>query len=419
MRNRCCVKRWTGRSKGGISMFCMKIATWSRVWALVLFGLAAIAARAAESANGAGRGLTVRDGQVFLEGKPFRGVGANYFSLLSRVLQNPKDGSSLSNLTALAKADIPFVRFMGCGFWPNEQKLYLTNREAFFQRFDLVVRAAEQNHVGLIPSLFWNLPTTPDLVGEPMAELGNPNSQSIAMIRRYTEEVVSRYQDSPAIWAWEFCNEGNLGVDLPNAREHRPHVAPHLGTPATRSEKDELTFAQWQTACVAFAETVRRIDSHRMIISGNSIPRTSAWHNSHEKSWKPDSREQFREVLLRDNPGPVNSICIHLYPAKAYPVGAKTIGEAVALSQEMAKAAHKPLFIGEFGVERKQGEVAEQKAVFNEFLTAMEQQHVPLAAFWVFDLPMQNQDWNVTFTNDRAFMLEMTGRLNARWRGGR
>ena len=50
---------------------------------------------------------------------------------------------SSTNLAALAKAKIPFVRFMCGGFWPSEQRLYLTNREVFFERLDRVVRCAE------------------------------------------------------------------------------------------------------------------------------------------------------------------------------------------------------------------------------------------------------------------------------------
>src|SRR6266404_2084455 len=79
-------------------------------------------------------GLSFRDKALMLEGKPYSGIGVNYFSLASRLLADPSNTSSLANLAALAKAKIPFVRFMCGGFWPSEQRLYLTNREAFFER---------------------------------------------------------------------------------------------------------------------------------------------------------------------------------------------------------------------------------------------------------------------------------------------
>jgi len=124
---------------------------------LLVFLLAATCNGPSAQGSETSLGLTVRDKTVMLEGKPYRGVGANYFSLFSRLLADSKDTSSLNNLAALSKAKIPFVRFMCGGFWPTDQKLYLTNREAFFQRLDRVVRCAESNHVGLVPSLFWNL----------------------------------------------------------------------------------------------------------------------------------------------------------------------------------------------------------------------------------------------------------------------
>jgi hypothetical protein len=238
-----------------------------------------------EIARAPADGLSVREGRVLLEGKPFAGVGANYFSLFSRLLADPKDTSSLSNLAALARTDVPFARFMCGGYWPAEQRLYLEKPEAFFQRLDQVVRAAEENHMGLVPSLFWQLSTVADLAGEPMQELGNPESKSIALIRRYTTDVVNRYRNSPAVWAWEFGNESALSADLPNAREQRPPIVPELGTPVSRSERDELTSAQLRVAYRAFAEAVRRLDPGRMIISGNALPRGSAWHNTHEKNW--------------------------------------------------------------------------------------------------------------------------------------
>ena len=346
--------------------------------------------------------------------RPFHGIGVNYFSLFSRLLNNPQDDSTLTNLAALGNLKIPFVRFMCGGFWPVEQRMFLTNRAAFFERLDRVVHSAEQNHVGLIPSLFWNLATVPDLFGEPMQALGNTNSKSISFIRTYTKELVERYRESSAIWAWEFGNECNLIVDLPNAAEHRPPIIPELGTANGRTELDELKFSQLRVAFVEFAGLARKLDSRRLIVSGNSLPRESAWHNTHEKSWVPDNLEQFREILRRDNPDPMNGISIHIYPAEKFPGGAKSITAATILAVKESAAVLKPLFVGEFGVSRQVGPVAAQKAVFGELLSAIEKAHVPLAAVWVFDLPDQEQEWNINFGNPRAIFLKMICDANER-----
>jgi hypothetical protein len=357
-------------------------------------------------------GLSVRDEKLLLEGRPYRGIGVNYFSLASRILHNPSDTSSLTNLAALAKAKIPFVRFMCGGYWPNEQRLYLTNREAFFARLDRVVRCAEENRIGLIPSLFWHLPTVSDLVGESMQELGNTNSKSISYIRAYTRDIVSRYGGSPAIWAWEFGNEAMLSVDLPNASEQRPPIVPQLGTPERRTQLDELTSAQLQVAYLEFATSVRRLDPTRLILSGNALPRASAWHNTHERSWSSDNSEQFREILLRDNPDPMNGISVHVYPTENPSNGSKSILETFQLVMRESKTAGKPLFVGEFGVSRKSGSIEEQKREFGECLKAIQSTQVPLAAAWVFDLPSQDQDWNINFQNERSIFLTMLAEMN-------
>ena len=387
---------------------------------LIVYLLATIPSAVAANLPEQPPGLYVQGGTLMKNGKAYRGVGANYFSLFSRMIQDPSDTSSLTNLKALSQAGIPFVRFMACGYWPVEQNLYLTNRDAYFQRLDRVVRCAEENHIGLIPSLFWYLPTVPDIVGEHLDQYGNPNGKSIAFIRRYTEDVLRRYRSSSAIWGWEFGNEYNLDANLPAHHLYRPGCWPTLGTPASRTEQDELTFPQLHTAFVAFAETARKLDKTRIIISGNAIPRSSAWHNWHEGTWTEDTKSQFAEILLRDNPDPIDTICVHIYhDAKGnYSGKARTIDAAVAAANECSMRAGKPLFLGEFGAERQIGTREQQRAVFDEFLQAIARHDVPLAAFWVFDLPDQKEH-SVSFQNDRAYMIELVSKLNATLSGKR
>jgi hypothetical protein len=381
--------------------------------ALVLLGVDGTTAGGHDAALGNTPGLYCQNGVLLKDGRPYRGVGANDFALFSRLLANPADATPLENLKALKRAGIPWVRFMACGFWPSNQRLYREDKAAYFQRLDQVVRAAEQCGMGLIPSLFWNLATVPDVAGEPMDQLGNPQSKTIAAIRRYTEEVVGRYRNSPAIWGWEFGNECNLAADLPNASSHRPPIVPALGTPRERSGRDELHFSQLHTAFEVFGHTVRQIDRRRILVTGNSIPRASAYHNVLDHSWTLDSEEQFGEMLLRDNPDPFDVICIHLYPEPKgiYPGGAHTIDEATALAVKYAARAGKPLLIGEFGAARELGPPSRQRAVFEEFLGAIVRQRVPLAAFWVFDYKPQD-DCNVDFRNDRAYMIDLASQAN-------
>jgi hypothetical protein len=356
------------------------------------------------SSPGRAYGLSVSaEGVLVLDGQPFRGIGVNYFDAFYRHVKDPDDTTFAEGFRALADAGIPFARLMAGGFWPVEQRLYLDDRVEFFRRFDRVVRAAEMHGVGLIPSLFWHPATAPDLVGEPVSAWGDPTSRTHAYMRTYVRDVVTRYSRSPAVWGWEFGNEYTLGADLPNASEHRPPVHPDLGTAPTRSELDDLTHEMVRAAFTAFAQEVRRHDPHRVVSTGDSIPRDSAWHNWKEGTWTLDTPEQFAEMLLGNNPDPVDLVSIH-----AYMDDTPRIADAAAVAAGMPK----PLFIGEFGA---YGTGPETEAWFSESLRAVEASGAPLAALWVFDFAGQ-PEWSVTPTNERAWQLEAIARANQRMR---
>lgn len=387
--------------------------------ALACFGI--LAAQSAQAGSNieipkhSGLGLQVNaKGVLVKDGKPYRGIGVNCFNAFYRTLGDPKDTSYREGFKTLSEHGIPFVRFAACGFWPADYKLYLKDRTKYFWLMDRVVKAAEEYHIGLIPSFFWYYAAVPDIVGEPMDAWGDPKSKTIEFMRTYTREVVTRYRSSPAIWGWEFGNEFSLSADLPNASDHRPHILPSLGTASSRSERDDLTHAMIRFAFVEFAKEVRKHDKSRIIITGNSFPRPSAWHQMHEHSWGQDSQDQYAEMLLGDNPDPVNTVCVHMYTDMPTRFGKPiTFEELLRLTMEISTKARKPLFVGEFGAGREEDPEATKK-LFAEMLSAFEKTGVPLAALWVFDYGPQDKDWNVTATNDRAYQLQAIAEANRR-----
>jgi len=346
-------------------------------------------------------GLSIREGVLLRDGAPCREIGVNYFDAFSRTLQDHNDTSYDTGFRTLAQNGIPFARFMCTGFWPAEMRLYREDKARYFELLDGVVRSAQKHGIGLIPSLFWYLPTVPDLMHEPCDQWGNPASKTHEFMRTYTREVVTRYQDSPAIWAWEFGNEYNLAADLPNAKQHLPPISAPLGTPATRSDRDILTHEMVRTAFREFAREVRKHDPYRMIATGNSIPRISAWHQMREHSWTKDSPEQSAEMLRGDNPDPADTISVHLY---------KDATSRLTEALEVAKAAGKSLFVGEFGVEGEGPEAMEQ---FQTLLRLIEDTRFPLAAHWVFDYKGQSQ-WSVRADNARSYQLKAIAEANKR-----
>lgn len=359
-------------------------------------------------------GLQVNDqGQLVKDGKQYKGIGVNYFDAFIRVLVDARDVSYKDGFRMLRDYEIPFVRFSAGGYWPIHWQLYRQDKESYFRLLDDVVRSAEENNIGLIPSFFWHHPTVGDLVGEPRSKFSDPQSASNEFIRTYTREVVSRYKDSPAIWGWEFGNEGNLDADLPNARDWRPPIVPHWGTPATRSELDDLTHDALRTAYTVFAEEVRKHDPERVIISGNSLPRPSAWHQLRYLSWSQDSEEQFAEMLRGDNPDPINTLSVHVYDWEEHRFSRSvSFQEILQMAMAISAKAQKPLFLGEFGVKEGTGEDG-TRALFQDMLVVIEETEVPLAAMWVFDYKPQDE-WNVTASNQRAYQLELIQAVNRR-----
>jgi len=356
----------------------------------------------------AGPGLSTRDGRLYRNGRPYRGVGANYYDLFQRILRNPKDDSTLRGLEALGAAGIPFVRFNAGGFQARDWKLYLEDKAEFFRRMDLVVRTAERCNVGLIPSMFWTF-VLPDLVGEHRDQWGNADSKTIALMREVVRDFVTRYKDSPALWAWEFGNELNLALDLPNAQKFRKKGG---------TERDDLTSAHAAVMLREFARAVREHDAHRPVLAGNSHPRFCAWNNTHNHNWKEDTRRQMVDILLRDNAA-TDDISVHLYGedanTKEMARWTDTHAGFLRVVRKTASDAGKVLWVGEFGTGLQSDQDEPRcRRIFEDLLADLERAEVDLAAFWIFDLPTQPQ-WTVTPDNARAWVLHWVAAANRRW----
>lgn len=373
-----------------------------------------------ENPNYHSLGLQVDDnGLLMKNGKPYRGIGVNYFDAFHRILKSPtlSDTSYIKGFRDLKSLNIPFVRFNAGGFWPKDWKLYKENKKEYFSKLDEVVRNAEKIGIGLIPSLFWTNATIPDLVGESVNQWGNPKSKTTEFMRKYTEEIVKRYVGSPAIWGWEFSNEFSLSVDIPG--DNYPQVAIAYGTPATRSAADKKSTSDLVVALGEFVKAVRKVDASRIIFSGNSMPRESAYNLFHNQSWTKDNVDQYSQMLDEQNPDPLNSVTIHIYPhsvTKRFPPNPPTIKEIVQITMGRANKLKKPLFIGEVGASIGEGisNQIEQRNMIFEMIKIIEDEKVPLSAYWVFDYSPQESMGNATFDNSRKYILEEIGKVNDR-----
>lgn len=387
--------------------------------------LAAAVSLAVVAEAQASPGLHIGEGGVILkDGKPIRALGVNYMDAFSRCLENPEDTSYRAGFETLAAHGIPFARLQFGGFYAINWSLYQSDPDRYFALMDGVVKAAEESGVGLVPSLFWWTAGVPDLVGEPLNRWADPASKTQAFMRTYIQKVVSRYVNSPAIWAWELGNEYSLVADLPNAADNRPPVVPALGSPESRSQEDDLSSEMIRAASVAFAAEIRKIDGTRPITTGHSLPRPSAQHQHRERSWGQDSVEEFRANLAFMTPDPNDLVSIHVYPE---PEGKRFGTEGVSYAQVLAEAfkasrdAGKGLFVGEFGAPpdneapwTPETAMAEGLALFK----AIEDSPVQLAAYWVFDFKWQETSMNVTATNARSGYLKVLQEANKRMAQG-
>jgi len=356
---------------------------------------------------------TVENGMLIKDCQPYRAVGVNYFDAFYRTLRNPADKSYKEGVKKLSQNGIPFIRVMISGFWPKDWELYLKNKEQYFSLLDEFIRTAEEYKIGLVLNLFWNVSTIPDIVGEPISAWSDPNSKTIAFMKEFTREIVSRYKGSPSVWIWEFGNEYNLVVDLPKPYEK---VAPQYGTPAKRTEKDRLSWKDITTAFVLFANEVRKIDPYRPISTGNSVLRGSSYHLAFFKTWDKDNQKQLFYMLHMTNPSEYDVVSIHLYPTTIetnYPKYG--IYHTIKMLKNYSEKLDKVLFIGEFGVCRGEHATSkeDEKRKFEELITVIRDAEVPLAALWVYDFKGQDKTCSVTFENDRAYQLYYIMKINS------
>jgi hypothetical protein len=367
--------------------------------------------------------LRVEAGRLQLPESRSAAIGLSYFDGFRRLLdastpQNKRDGY-IEGFRVLGEHEIPFVRFAACGFYPDELRLYRDEPEAHFALLDGFVREAEKNGVGLVPSLFWAFFAVPDLVGEPIQAWGDAASRTRDFMRRYTRDVVTRYRDSSAIWAWEFGNEYLLEADISNLNTADHWVRLH-GMPKTRGDADRLRSADAISAYREFAEIVRSIDPVRPITTGNTVPRASSWHLQHGLDWKPDSAEQSEEFIRYSNPDPNDLISVHVYwdfqdDGHYFPAG-RPIREQLEILQAIAARTQKPLWLGEFGANPKSSP-EERRQQTEQFVALIEETRIPLSALWVFDsINEEIAVWNVRADNEHAYALTLLRDANRRLR---
>ena len=399
-----------------------RVSSWIITRLLLAFILSqAITAMPVSSQAASLPGLSVaRDGTLLRNGVPYRGVGVNYTDAFWRPLKHPGDESYRDDFRKLGANHIPFARMVACPLHASDYQLYFEDKEKYFKVLDGVVHAAEEANVGLIANLLFGMHVVPDLVGESCNQWGNAESKTRQFMRTYVREVVSRYVNSPAIWGWEFASEYNLLLDNPDRWRTLPldptPLDPTPGRTRSRSPDDTVTTAIYSSALSDFARTVREIDDHRILLTGNYLPRFNAYHMQ-TGSRGADSLEQWTTMLLRQSPGPFNPICIHASPKAQLPHFAKRYNDLIQICAGAARSASKSIYLEEFVTcpGKTDCSIATHRENLNEVLAAIQANNVPLASVWVYERKMVHDRDSLSFDDDTASILQMIADFNRKW----
>ena len=359
--------------------------------------------------------LTVINGKFSKDGIPFNGVGVNYFNGFTRYALSGNDQSWKIGLATLNKYQIPFIRMETFGFWSTDiQNQYLNNKTQFYDRLDTFMNEAATQNVGVIMSLFFNFTALPELNKENYSAWGDANSATRKMMRSMTYEIVARYKGHPALWGWEFNNETNQFMDLPDSVDNYRWLPPRNDR-MPRTRLDNFTVKTILPAMEEFADIIRSLDSSTPIFSGNNSSRFDSYHLYKLNSWDADTPEQYGLIISRDNAGKVNTLSIHLYPdTEGTLFGKQRSTYSDILAAVMARSAidGRPFFLGEFGTNDATlgNDGARQK--FVQITDAILKNRIPLSAAWAFDLFQQTGTYNITESNARAYQLDIIKSMN-------
>lgn len=315
-------------------------------------------------------------------------------------------------LQKLSDGGIKLVRFSASPFWAKDWKAWNGNPEQYLAALDTLFDAADHYNMKLVVNVLFNPAGLSDYHGEPYSAWSDPNSATRQAMDAHVPVIVRRYANRKSLFMWECSNEMNSFADLPNGYQFYPTVNVSAGTPSVRTAADNITMAGVQSCYARFADLVRQFDTQHLIGSGSNIPRKNQIHGL-SGSYALDSRDQFKQAMQQTLSGNTDILSLHCYPdsvADRFDSNGSNIADVLTLARQVADQQVVKLYIGEFGVPATDN-VEADKAKFQTFIDAIKASKVDYATMWNYDWDFQPA-WNVTFDNDRAWMLGMIAVAN-------
>ncbi len=329
----------------------------------------------------------------------FRNVGANIPDLFERYLS--RDDAAGERMLASAQiAGIRFARCFGSTWGPANFGVFQSDRARWMSAWDRTLAAADAHGIALVPSLLFNMSMIPEFIrngggpDEGVVGLMTPGTRSNALAVEYVTAMAARFRTDPRVLFWEIGNEYNLAADLSWQWKARP-------------ERETPTSDQISAFLIQMAVLLKKVDRNHPVTSGCSDMRACSWHLraamlenkstprplDYPMDWRDDTFAQYREVLEKFNPKPLDLISVHLYPVTRRSEGWLDPDPDHASNfpwcRNAAELSGRPLFVGEFGQDLTGGEA---KALWTQdFLGRMPVGTAPIAAVWAWEFEQEGK----------------------------
>ena len=239
----------------------------------------------------------------------------------------------------------------------NDLGLWQTDPKSYWVLVDRMFDDLDRADVRLVPTFVWNVFQFPSLADEHVGTLvREPQSKSRILLNRYIGDFIGRYKGRKTIIFYELSNELNLWADLDHQNQcmsDEPAIIQvQCKTTAHFSTGEMIEFSR------QLVSEIKRLDPAKQVSSGYGLPRPAAHHlelrpafSPQGPDWTVDTIEQFQENLSRTQ-DMFDIISIHMYPQVSSVGQAQTNGhvhEIISEVSNVARVAHKKVFLGEFG----------------------------------------------------------------------
>ena len=324
---------------------------------------------------------TAADGTILLDGEPIYAFGANmYDPFINKRLVDPNFDLD-TPFKALHDDGISVIRMSIGPYTVGHLTQYIYSPDEYFEALDSVIAACEKHHIGVFASICWNFPVLYQYTGETAESMGDESSKTVALAKKYFTDVVKRYKDSPAIWAWEFGNEYNLYNDL---------YFVGIGNEYIITENTSKFYKYVSTA-------MRAVDPYRVITGGDSELgcRPAALRNLH--NWTPDDLEATIESTEFYAPSPMEVLSSHMYQyGTAGKDAIRDFDAAISMALEACHTLNKGYYIVEYGpgdfLNNASGSYEDNKKVIDLIHEACLNNKVQITLGWICVTDFRGRD---------------------------